>query len=180
MRDVKIIGLTILMVFLVYALAWAAGEGLSTWTELAEVPASGDWMALTDVSDTTGSTDGTSKKVLYKNAAKLVIVNKSSGTTLTDDEMGGMVFVSAAVTTTLPAVEIGQTVCFYSTAANTIIVDVNASDGIVLNGASRLTDGNVIENTSAAAGDFVCLVGDSADGWTTLGYIGTWADGGGT
>ena len=168
------------MVFLFCKIAWSAGEGLSTWTELAEAPASGDWMALTDVSDTAGSSDGTSKKVSYKNVIKAVPVNKSTGTVLTDDEMGTWVFVSQAVTTTLPAVEIGQTVCLYSTAANTIIIDVNASDGIVLNGATRLTDGNVIENTSAAAGDFICLIGDSADGWTTLGYIGTWADGGAT
>ena len=168
------------MVLLISSTAWAAGEGLSTWTELAEAPASGDWMALTDVSDTAGSSDGTSKKVLYKNAIKALVVNKSTGTTLTDDEMGSFVFVSTAVTTTLPAVEIGQTVCVYSTGANTIIVDVNASDGIVLHGATRLTDGYVIENTSAAAGDFICLIGDSADGWTTLGYIGTWADGGAT
>ena len=162
------------------AIGFAAGLGISTWTELAETPASGDIMAITDVSDTSGSTSGTSKRVYHKYVIKPRVVNKSTATTLTDDEMDGVVFVSDAVKTDLPAVEIGQTVCFYSTTAATIIIDPNANDGIVLEGASRLTDGNTIENTSAAAGDFVCLIGDSAAGWTTLGINGTWADGGAT
>ena len=180
-RDITLSLTTALVMSAVLAaIGFAAGLGISTWTELAETPASGDLMALTDVSDTSGSSSGTSKKVLYKNAIKPRVVNKSTATTLTDDEMDGMVFVSAAVKTDLPAVEIGQTVCFYSTTAATIIVDPNASDGIVLDGAARLTDGNTIENTSAAAGDFICLIGDSADGWTTLGMSGTWADGGAT
>ena len=162
------------------AIGFAAGLGISTWTALSETPSAADLFAITDTSDTTGSSAGTSKSVLYKYVIQPRVVNKSTGTTLTDDEMDSMVFVSDAVTTVLPAVEIGQSVCFYSTTAATIIIDTNASDGIVLHGAARLDDGNTIENTSAAAGDFICLIGDSADGWTTLGYSGTWADGGAT
>lgn len=160
----------------------AGGEGLSTWTELTTTPAADDWAALTDKSDTTGSDDGTSKKVSYQTFVNPRVVNKSTGTTLTADEVGGTVYVSAAVTSTLPdvsTVEDGTTVCFYSTGANTIIIDVYASDRIRLDGTA-LTDGYTIENTSAAAGDFICLQKDSSAGWTTWGYAGTWADGGAT
>ena len=113
-------------------------------------------------------------------ASELAAERRADASTGTDDEMDGVVFVSAAVKTDLPAVEIGQTVCFVSTTAATIIIDPNASDGIILEGGTRLTDGNTIENTSATADDYVCLIGDSAAGWRTMGVKGTWADGGAT
>lgn len=244
----------------------AGGLGLSTWEALTGDLASGDLLGITDVSDTTQSSDGTSKKIVVTDLLDYMndnldflfveddtapvlggnlqvganeiqstgnvvfqlgdaagsnileiedsgnvtvasinsdgdidgtdltadtgyfsgtlqgytkVTNKSTATTLTDAEMNGIVFVSSAVTTTLPAVEIGQTACFYSTGANTIIIDPNSSDRIRLNGTA-LTDGYTIENTSATAGDFICIIGDSASGWTTLGSSGTWADGGAT
>jgi hypothetical protein len=103
------------------------------------------------------------------------VTNKSTDATLSDAEMDGVVFVTATATITLPAVEIGQTVCVYSTTAAAVHVDVNASDRTRLNGTA-LSDGDKITSASAA-GDFVCLIGDSADGWTTLGRSGTWTDG---
>ena len=108
---------------------------------------------------------------------KVNIVNKSSNATLTDAEThGSMVFVTATATMTLPAVSIGNTVCVYSTTAAAVYVDANASDRIRLNGVA-LDDGDKLTSASAA-GDFICLIGDSADGWTTLGRSGTWTDGG--
>jgi hypothetical protein len=105
------------------------------------------------------------------------IINKSTAYTIgTDDATeayGGLVRVTAAATMTLPAVVIGMNVCVYSTTAATVRVDPNASDGIILNGAARQTDGVDIYSDSTA-GAFICLFGDSADGWTTLGRSGTW------
>lgn len=102
------------------------------------------------------------------------VVNKSTATTISAAEMNSMIFVSAAVTSTLPAVSIGTSVCFYSTGANAVVVDANASDRIRLDGTA-LADGDSITSASGA-GDFICLIGDSADGWTTLGRNGTWTD----
>ncbi len=117
-----------------------------------------DWL-------TTGSIQGDIK-----------ITNKSANATLTASEMNGWVFVSATATMTLPAVSIGTSVCVYSTSAADVYVDTNASDRIRLNGTA-LDDGDKIKS-AGAAGDFVCLTGDSAAGWTTLGRSGTWTDDG--
>jgi len=73
---------------------------------------------------------------------------------------------------TLPAVEIGRRLCVYGVDANEIRVDPNAADRIRLDGAD-MTDGKYIASTSTA-GDFVCLLGDSAAGWTVFEKVGTW------
>ena len=159
------------------ALVYAAG--VTTFTAYTGQKISDDVLGIVDVDDTTQAASGTSKKITVNQLMAAIITSKSTATTLTDDEMNGVVLVSAAVTTTLPAVELGQTVCFFSSGANTIVVDSNASDRIILDGTA-LDDGDTIENTSAAAGDFICIFGDSTAGWTTLGYSGTWADGGAT
>jgi len=104
------------------------------------------------------------------------VTNKSTDATLTDAEMNGMVFVTATATITLPAVEIGQSVCVYSTTAAAVHVKAGASDRIRLDGTD-LDDADKVTSASAA-GDFICLIGDSAVGWTTLGRSGTWTDGG--
>jgi hypothetical protein len=105
------------------------------------------------------------------------VINQGVSYTLgTDDPLeayGSIVRVTAAATITLPAVVIGMTTCVYSTTAATVRINPNASDGIILNGAARQTDGVDIYSSSGA-GDFICLFGDSADGWTTLGRSGTW------
>lgn len=103
---------------------------------------------------------------------RVKVTNKSADATLTDAEMDGFVFVTSGATMTLPAVEIGQTVCVYSTTAAEIDVDPNASDRIRLDGTA-LSVGEKIYS-AGAAGDFICLIGDSGDGWTTLGRSGTW------
>ena len=152
------------------------GAGLSTWDALpAGTLVSDDLMAITDVSDETQSTDGSSKKILVSDAWKPMIVSKSSGATLTDNEMYGVVWVTAEAIITLPAVEVGQSVCVYSTTAALVTVNPNDNDRIILDGAA-LSDGVAILSESAA-GDFVCLIGDSAAGWTTLGMSGAWTEG---
>jgi hypothetical protein len=102
------------------------------------------------------------------------VTDKSDNATLTTAEMsGGMIRVTAAKTMTLPAVAIGNSACVYSTGANVVKIRPNGSDGFVLNGVTRDTDGHGIYS-AGAAGDFICFYGDSADGWTTLGRSGTW------
>lgn len=90
---------------------------------------------------------------------------------------GQWVMVTAAVTRTLPAVSsTGMAICYYSTGANVITIDANASDAIILDGVP-LDDGDSIDS-SGAAGDFICLLNHAASGWVTLGRKGTWIDGG--
>lgn len=111
-------------------------------------------------------------------SGKIPMISKSANYTLGTDSAqeayGYMVWLDGNATTlTLPAVAAGMSVCAYSADATVKYVDPNGSDGI-RNGATRDTDGDAIKS-AAALGDFVCLVGDGADGWTVLGKSGTWA-----
>ena len=110
-------------------------------------------------------------------SGKIPMITKSDNYTLGTDNAqeayGYMVWMSGAnKTLTLPAVAAGMSVCLYSTDAEIKRVDPNSSDGLRM-GAARDTDGDAIAST-AAIGAFVCLVADSADGWTVLGKSGTW------
>jgi hypothetical protein len=78
----------------------------------------------------------------------------------------------------------GTTVCVWiQDATETAIIDINGSDIMNLSG-TLLDAGDCTENTTPAKGDFICMIattdsGDgSTDGWITLGYKGTWIDGG--
>ena len=110
-------------------------------------------------------------------SGKIPMITKSDnytlGTDAAQEAYGYMVWMSGAnKTLTLPAVAAGMSVCLYSTDAEIKRVDPNGSDGIRMS-AARDTDGDAIAST-AAIGAFVCLVADSADGWTVLGKNGTW------
>lgn len=112
-------------------------------------------------------------------SGKIPMITKSDDYTLgTDDAQeayGYMVWMSGNKTLTLPAVSAGMSVCVYSTDATAKMIDPNANDGIRNGTATRNADGHKI-TSSGAAGDFACLVADSADGWTVLGKSGTWSD----
>jgi hypothetical protein len=112
-------------------------------------------------------------------SGKIPSITKSDDYTLgTDDAQeayGYMVWMSGNKTLTLPAVSAGMSVCVYSTDATAKMIDPNANDGIRNGTASRNADGHKI-TSAGAAGDFACLVADSADGWTVLGKSGTWTD----
>lgn len=164
------------------------GDGDGAITFLGEGDGSDEdlTMNLDDTSNTVTFSSSTGVTELNFSALNLVttgtvqadvtVTNKAGDATLVASEMNGMVFVTATATITLPAVTIGTTVCVYSTTAAAVHVDANASDRIRLNGTA-LDDGDKVSSASAA-GDFICLIGDSADGWTTLGRSGTWTDGG--
>ncbi len=107
---------------------------------------------------------------------KVAVLATGDNTTLTDAQAHGIiVFVSAERTITLPAVaSAGYSVCVQAVAAVAVDVDPDSTDGIRLNGSARDTNGDAIYS-SGTAGDQICLVSDSADGWTTTGRSGTWA-----
>jgi hypothetical protein len=101
------------------------------------------------------------------------IITKPGNATLTRSQVKGhLLLVTGAGTITLPAVVIGATITIYSTTAAAIMVDPNINDRIVLDGVAG---GNGKKITSASgAGDYVTLIGDSADGLTVVGRSGTW------
>lgn len=111
---------------------------------------------------------------------KIPMITKTDNYTLGADSAqeayGYMLWISGdSKIVTLPAVVAGMSVCVYSTDATAKVVDPNASDGIRNGTATRNADGHKI-TSGGTAGDFVCLVADSADGWTVLGKSGTWTD----
>ena len=113
-------------------------------------------------------------------SGKVPMITKSDSYTLGTDSAqeayGYMVFMSGdGKILTLPAVVAGMSVCVYSTDATAKVVAPNASDGIRNGTAARNADGHTI-TSDAGAGSFVCLIADSADGWTVLGKAGTWTD----
>lgn len=113
-------------------------------------------------------------------SGKMPMITKTDdytlGTTSAQEAYGYIVWISGAnKIVTLPAVAAGMSVCVYSTDATAKVVDPNASDGIKNGTADRNADGHKI-TSGGTAGDFVCLVADSADGWTVLGKSGTWSD----
>lgn len=88
---------------------------------------------------------------------------------------GQYIFVTAAVTRTLPAVSpTGQSLCYYSNGANIVTIDPASTEVIVLNG-TVLTGGFTIISPGNA-GDLICLLSDGTK-WYTLGRIGTWIAG---
>jgi hypothetical protein len=67
-------------------------------------------------------------------------------------------------------------VCVYSADSYDKVVNPNDNDGIRNGTTTRNADGHSITSGATDQGSFVCLVGDSADGWTVLGKTGTWTD----
>lgn len=92
---------------------------------------------------------------------------------LTEKECRGyLIRITATATATLPPVVVGGTVTIYSTTTAAVMVDPDGDDRIVLDGVAG-GDGKKVTSASGA-GDFVTLIGDSADGWTVVGRSGTW------
>lgn len=155
----------------------------------AEVTSAGILNGLPLPSPTTGcvlqSTDGvnyscpTDVTTTGMLAGGVCTIIKSSAYTIGTDhayeKYRCIVFVSGVTTITLPAIGVGMSFCIYSTDANIKTIDPNNSDRIRLDGTAQ-SDGISIVS-SGVAGESICLVYDSADGWTTMGKAGTWAQG---
>jgi len=105
------------------------------------------------------------------------VVNISSNTTLTTTQCNGtIIYMTGNITATMPAVTIGLDTTFYSTDATVKYVDMNASDRLRLNGTA-MDDGDKA-TSPGNAGNAIRIHGDSAAGYTEIGMIGGWVDGG--
>ncbi len=105
--------------------------------------------------------------------ALVPVISVSADTVLSASQVKGqLVLVTATATISLPAVVVGSVITVYSTTAAAVMVDPNINDRIILNGVAG-GNGKKITSTSVA-GNFVTLIGDSADGWMLIGRSGTW------
>ena len=126
------------------------------------------------------ATDSVDKDQLSASAQALFIEQLGSGHTVEVSASSGegynsVHYITAAVTITLPAVPSGGACfTFISTGANTVTIDSNASDLIILDGTT-LDDGDSIDSPGAA-GDIVSIIYYDSTGWfaTSNG----WSDGG--
>jgi len=128
-----------------------------------------------------GVATGTSLNLTGNLSGKVPIISKTEAYTLGTDNSqeayGYAVFLTGDGTVlTLPAVVAGMSVCVYSADSYDKVVDPNASDGIRNGTTTRNADGHKITSGATDQGSFVCLIADSADGWTVLGKAGTWTD----
>ena len=106
---------------------------------------------------------------------------ESSAAISTADHHARYVLVTGDTTVTLPGVAIGASFVIVNNNddGTAITVDPNASDKFLINIAgSAGTDGKYIINTAGTAkkGDFVKLLGLSADGWAITEKSGVWTD----
>ena len=105
------------------------------------------------------------------------VINLSENTVLTAAQcVNSTIYLTGNITVTLPAVAIGLDTTIYSTDATVKHLDTNASDRLRLSGVA-LDDGDKA-TSPGAAGDAIHVQGDSAAGWTELGMVGGWVDGG--
>ena len=115
-------------------------------------------------------------------SGKVKVATDADGKTLTKLECkGSMQMATGAGTWNLPDIDAadgtGWTVCVYSTGANDVNVNPDDEDKIRAAG-TVLAAGAEIDQVTAAAGDYVCLMVTDFDSdiaiWTTLGMSGTW------
>lgn len=111
------------------------------------------------------------------------VVEVSADTTLSAATHHGKVVVvtAASKTITLPAVALGASYTIVNGAADGSLLTIspNASDKFLIDAAGGGgTDDKDLINTAATAkkGDFVSLLGMTADGWAITYMSGTWAD----
>lgn len=95
---------------------------------------------------------------------KTTAANYTIGTTSAQELWGGIIFVTAACTLTIPAVVAGQSFTVITEGAVAVSVDPNAADLIVLDGTA-LADGDKITNLSTG-GDMAVFVARDATGWS--------------
>jgi len=117
---------------------------------------------------------GTDRKVAYAPVVASKAVAYTAGTDDPEEMYGGIIYVTAAATITLPAATAGMSVTVVTIGAVAVSVDPNIADLIYLDGTA-LDDGDKITNLSTA-GDIAVLTYYGATGW----YASTnsWTDGG--
>lgn len=122
---------------------------------------------------TSGSTSALNFATTGTVSSGIVILDNVASPTAAQT-YGSLNIVDAAITVTLPPAAAGMSTCVLSVSAAAVIIDVDASDVVYLNGTA-LSAGDSITSASAA-GDFICLVSSGTVNWYTLGRSGTWTD----
>lgn len=126
---------------------------------------------------TTDDTQTLTNKTLKNSDNTMQIYTEKHGASHTisaNECYGGVHYVTAAATITLPAAADGMSVTIISVGANAVSVDPNASDLLVLDGAT-LGVGNKA-TSPGGAGDIIVLTYYDATGWYAASN--TWTDGG--
>lgn len=150
--------------------------GTHSFSGAAGFTAKADSIALT--TDTTGNYaagDGEAGHATgFSVPVKTAGTNYTAGTDNALEMYGGVIYATAAVTITLPAVASGMNVTVIATTAAAVSVDPNGSDLIKLEGLS-LDDGDKI-TSGATAGEIAVITYYDGTGW----YAATdgWSDGG--
>ena len=111
----------------------------------------------------------------YLSGAIVSIVDNASGPTAAQS-YGSWNLVDAAITVLLPTAVKGMSTCVMdSGTAHDIIVDVQATDNVVLVGSVGAGGVGVTNASGASTGDFVCFVAAAANKWYVTNKQGTWA-----
>lgn len=151
-----------------------AGEStIFDLTELAEAPAAADVFVVVDVSDTTDSPEGTTKKVSSSNVKKRIIrANTGTTDTLVIGDAGNVVTSSnaSAQTVTIPP---NASVAF---SVGTQIDIINKGVGVTsVAGGAGVTVNGVSTGTGAIDAQYkaVTIIKDATDIWFMVGAHGT-------
>ena len=96
------------------------------------------------------------------------------------DHAGKTVVATAAATVTLPAVGLGASLTIVNGVGGVLLtIEPNSSDKYLwdIAGAAGTNDKGIINTAvTAKAGDFVTILGMTADGWAIVNRSGTWVD----
>ena len=104
-----------------------------------------------------------------------MILDNVAGPTL-NQVYGSVNLVNANITVTLPTAVAGMNTCVVdSGTAHDIIVDVQATDNVVLVGSVGAGGVGITNASGSSTGDFVCLEALAANKWYVLKQQGTWA-----
>ena len=105
----------------------------------------------------------------------IMILDNTAGPTAAQS-YGSLNLVNAAITVTLPTAVAGMATCVMDNgAAHDIIVDVQATDNVILVGVQGAAGVGITNASGSSTGDYVCLVAALANKWYVMGKQGTWA-----
>jgi len=155
-------------------LTWPSTGGTPAWGP-PELP-----FELTDLEDVTITTPEVGDILKYttewvNGRPQMVVYTKTANATLTVKEVSyGFIRTGAALTLTLPTVAscgVGSFFRVWQAVEGEVTIDPDSDDRIVVDGTA-LTDGEAIL-LSGGIGNYVEMIAESSDGWTTLGSRGT-------
>ena len=142
----------------------ASSTSANLATTLSDESGTG-YVAFTDGADTTIKMQGTFAAPITTNPLTLTAAQCKNN----------VLYYGATGTVNLPAATAGMNLVIYNTGAFTVTIDPNGTDVVVRDGTAQ--SGGVSFTLSSGAGNYVTLVADAANHWTTVGYKGTLAQG---